>query len=248
MSHHASFIPPNVEPPEPPEAKMVALVFSIFMSVVLVALIGFVGVEFVADMIGHPLNFEARQPLLDPLLPTDETLIVFKSPVELITPRHQTRTRSPEGVVIYTVRSTDSLVVPPDLVVDNVHHPWEMQYGDNTWFARIMLEPGEHRVQVAESEVDFFVVPPGSTLWSPEQWAWNFPHPGTNKVDRCDDCHEMYGTPTKFPAANHGHTIGPWKGILSCFASACHSEEDHESIHRIIQPKTNWCLRCHVMH
>ena len=53
MSSHASFIPPDVIPPDPPEAKVVAFVFSAFMSVVLIMFIGYVCIDFLADIVGY---------------------------------------------------------------------------------------------------------------------------------------------------------------------------------------------------
>ena len=60
MFQHASFIPPDVVPPEPPGAKTITLIFSVFMSVVLIAFIGFVSIEFLADIAGIPLPHDER--------------------------------------------------------------------------------------------------------------------------------------------------------------------------------------------
>ena len=243
----ASFLPPNVTPPDPPGFRAVALVSSIFMSVILLAFISFIGVEFLADMAGHPLDF-GRQPLPPDIVLSSESdsTDVFKIPRELITPKHQTRMMGPEIVVIYTRRSPDPAAIPPDLVVDDARQPWEAQYGDNTWFARLQMLEGVHRVQVEESEAEFFVETLTSPVRSTEQWTWHRPHPDTNKPDRCYDCHERGAQPTD-PLAVGRQTIGAWKGIVSCFD--CHEVEQHDIRHAVLQSMpTDQCLRCHAMH
>ena len=61
MSPHASFLPPDVTPPDPLEAKVVALVFSMFMYVVLTVFIGYICVDFLADLFWHSTHQEASQ-------------------------------------------------------------------------------------------------------------------------------------------------------------------------------------------
>jgi len=51
MSPHASFIPPDVTPPDPLEAKVAAFVFSTFMSAVLILFIGYVCIDFLTDSV-----------------------------------------------------------------------------------------------------------------------------------------------------------------------------------------------------
>jgi hypothetical protein len=124
-----------------------------------------------------------------------------------------------------------------------------MQYGDNTWFARLQLPAGLHHLQAGEAEAEFFVVAPNSTQFSPELWLWNAPHLGTNMVDRCADCHEMPERPLGLLAIGRDRTIGAWGGASSCFS--CHDEERHETIHRAVLPMTDRnprCIRCHTIH
>jgi hypothetical protein len=245
---NASFIPPDVTPPDPPEARTVARVFSVFMSVILLAFIGFVSVEFLADMAGHPLKFGIRQPPPD-VLPSLEPGIGEESKIlcELITPKHQTLMMGSEIAVIYTRRLPDRPAMPPDLVVDDARHSWETQYGDNTWFARLLLQAGPHRVHVEEAEADFFVETLESPVRSAEPWVWNLPHPDTNKIDQCHDCHEMIDQPTDPSVMDRRSAIGAWKGMGSCFA--CHPIERHDIFHAAIYPMPlNQCLRCHAMH
>ena len=211
-------------------------------------LIGFVSIEFLADMTGHPLNF-GRQPLPpDVVFPLEsDSTGVSKLPCELITPKHQTRMMGPEIVVIYTRRSPDPAAMPPDLVVDDTRQPWEAQYGDNTWFARLQMLEGPHRVQVEESEAELFVETLISPVRSTEQWAWHRPHPDTNKIEQCYDCHERVDPLTDPSAIGRRHTIGAWKGIASCFE--CHEIERHDTRHAVVQPiPTYLCLRCHTIH
>ena len=152
-----------------------------------------------------------------------------------------------EVVVIYTRRAPNQSAMPPNLVVDDGRHPWEAQYGDNTWFARLPLLPGPHRVQVEESEADFFIETLTSTERSIEQWTWHRPHPDTNKIDKCHDCHVIVGQPSDPLAMGRRPAIGAWKGIASCFE--CHEAMQHNIRHAVIQPMpTDQCLRCHAMH
>jgi len=72
MPSNASFIPPNITPPEPPEAKVVALIFSAFMSFLLLLLIGIVSIDFLAEMIGHPFHAATKEPPQDSLLPPEQ--------------------------------------------------------------------------------------------------------------------------------------------------------------------------------
>jgi hypothetical protein len=152
--------------------------------------------------------------------------------------------QGPEIVVIYTQRISGA--TPPTLLIDDVPHPWETQYGTNTWFARLALKTGLHRVQAEESEAEFFVETLDSSLRSSELWTWHRPHPGTDNTDLCYGCHEMHNVPTAPFAAGHNKAIGLWKGIASCFE--CHNAEAHAIRHAALQPITNQCLRCHTMH
>jgi hypothetical protein len=246
MTENASFIPPNITPPDPPEAKVVALVFSIFMLVILIAFIGVVSIEFLADMAGYPLIVGTQQPLQDAfLLEEKESTEEPKNLRELMTPRHQTQMRGPEIVVIYTRRLPDESAVSPELLIDGTRHPWEEQYGGNTWFARLQLPAGLYHLQVEESEAEFFVETLDSSLRSLDSWVRHRPHPDADKVDRCSDCHEMVAQPTA-PFSSRNKAIGAWKGVASCFD--CHDAEKHNIIHAIVQPMADQCLRCHVMH
>ena len=246
MSQNASFIPPNVTPPDPPEAKAVALVFSIFMSVIMISVVGLVCIDFIAEMAGFPL-FSKIQPTPQDISPfaEEETMETIKSPFELITPKHETLMIGPEIVVIYTRRLPDGFPDPPELLLDNTPHPWEEQFGNNTWFARLQLQVGQHHVQVEESEAGFFVENPDSSLRAPLRWTWNRPHPDTDKTDRCSDCHER-GESADPLTMNSNQAIGNWKGSASCFA--CHDKEEHAILHAIIQPAMQKCLRCHTVH
>ena len=248
MSPDTSFIPPNSMPPYPPIIKLAALIFSAFMALAFILMIGIICIDFIAEIMGHQLYpdrvLQHQEHSLSPIEPFEET----RSPVELISPRHHTRIRNSEVIVIYTVRSADDPSKPPPLMINGVLHPdpWEMQYGKNTWFTRIALEPGEHCIRVAEEEAEFSLEPLGSERWTFEQWSWSYPHPDTDKPDRCSDCHVMFGSPAGLLTERKDLSIGKWKGAQSCFA--CHNEEDHKSVHSTLQPTSNRCLRCHTMH
>jgi hypothetical protein len=182
------------------------------------------------------------------LSPPKHSLAADVNTLELITPRHQTRMKGPEVVVIYKQRSPDSPTESPNLLIDEVPQPWERQFGSDTWFARLILEAGLHRLQAADSDVDFFVETHDSTMQSPESWDKKHPHPDTNKTDRCFDCHKMADQPTDLLRAGQSRTIGAWKGAESCFA--CHGEEDHNALHFLkkIHLTTRQCTRCHSIH
>lgn len=219
-----------------------------FLSVVLLLFIGFMGFEFLADMLGHPLQFSTPPPPHDvSLLTKRDTLTLLKSPSELITPKHHTQMRGPEVVVIYTHRvPEDCPAIPPDLLVDNRSHPWNVQFGDNTWFARLQLPEGLHHVQVEKAEAEFCVKTTDSPLQLPGEWAWNRPHPDTDKIDRCYDCHELRVQPFEHFTRNRITAIGAWKGSESCFD--CHDREEHTLRHAALQATTNQCFRCHSQH
>jgi len=248
MSQNTSLVPPDAMPPLPPAAKAIVLVFSLLMTFVLVAFVGFVAIEFVAEMAGHPLGFANQDPTERPPLSIWQDMEGgIKNPFELVTPSHQTQIRGPEVVVIYTVRKMPAPL--PDLRINDVQHPWEMQFGENTWFARLHLQAGMHHLQAGEAEADFFVTTPEATQRLPEFWLWNLPHLNTNKVDQCVDCHEMPERQTNHLAAGRDRAIGAWKGASSCFV--CHEKGKHETVHRIVLPTTDRsirCVRCHTIH
>ena len=239
----------DMTPPLPPAAKAIMLVFSIFMTFALVAFVGFVTIEFVADITGHPL-FSVESSLEERnVLPTQQEIErELKGPFELITPRHETQMRGPEVVVIYTVRETQTDT--PDLLINGIRHPWEVQYGDNTWFARLWLSAGLHHLRAGEAEAEFFVIAPDSTQYSPDLWLWSRPHLETNETDRCVQCHEMREKLLPLPMRGQDVAIGAWKGMSSCFA--CHDEEKHAIVHRsVLSPiidRNLRCVRCHAIH
>jgi len=227
---------PTDTTPLPPMVKAIALGFSTFMTLALLAFIGFIAVEFTADMVGHPLFVTQPAPTEEELSPigqdTDEEL---KSPFELITPKHQTLMRGPEVVVIYTVR--EGVTNLPELKVNGVQHHWTTQFGNNTWFALLHLPVGQHHLRAGEAEADFFVSTSDVAAHLTETWRRHAPHPGTNDVDRCIDCHEM--PPSRWRA------LGAWRGTASCFG--CHDEQKHAVAHRFVQSAQPLrCVRCHM--
>jgi hypothetical protein len=248
MPQDASFIPPHITPPDPIESKVVAFFFSTFMAVLMISLIGVVCIDFIAEMVDSPINF-GTPPSLSPDIPSfDEQEISegLKSPFELITPKHQTLMKGSEIFVLYTRRLPDDSSSPPELLIDDSQHPWNEQFGDNTWLARLQLQAGLHLVQVEESKAEFFVETEDSPLRSLEKWAWNRPHPDTDKTNRCFDCHERGDQQTNPFATDRNQAIGAWKGIANCFV--CHDAEEHEIRHAPLQSQTIQCLRCHMMH
>jgi len=236
-------------PPLPPVAKGMVFVFSIFMTLALLALIGFITVEFVADIAGHPLFVVKPDPTAEEAVPTEQELErATKGSLGLITPGHHTQMRGPEVMVIYTVDEPQTVL--PDLRINSIQHPWEMQYGDTTWLARLWLPAGSHHLEAGEAEADFFVVAPGSAQFSPDLWQWSRPHRETNEVDRCARCHEMSDESPAFSLPGRDVAIGAWKGKASCFA--CHDEDEYAVAHRSVVPLTIdrnlRCVRCHTIH
>ena len=249
MSQSNFFIPPNVTPPDPPEAKAVALVVSAVLTLILAAFAGFIVVEFAAEMAGYPIGLARNEPAQETSPQIQDSGEELKEPFELITPKNQTQIRGSGVVVIYTERTVPATL--PSLWIDGIRHPWDMQYGDNTWFARIQLPAGKHCVQTGQAEAEFFVVMPDSTLHSPEPWKQSHSHLDTDKVDRCIDCHEMPPKPGDLLTAERSKAIGVWKGASGCLASECHGVEKHESDHRFILSPTERsprCIRCHQIH
>jgi len=251
MTTDASFLPPHIVPPDPPEAKIVALVFSVVMSALMILFAGFVGIEFFFDMLGRPLYFAAQQPILDvPMLTEPSTADESKSPAELITPKNMTQRRGADVVVLYTIRSPELLSsqVPPDFTINNVRYPWDVQYGSNTWFARVHLPDGRHHLCVADTEIEFYTTQEeeDKTLINEALYRRHRFHPDTDKPNRCSDCHEMSRQFFEPSVTGRGSSIGAWKGIASCFD--CHEEEKHDSIHAALLPISNQCLRCHSTH
>ena len=235
-------------PPLPPLANWIGLVFSVFMTITLSAFIGFIVIDFVAEMTGHPLRFFESAPTDAEAVPTEwDDKRELKSPFELITPRNQTQLLGPEVVVIYTVRAAPA--ASPDLLIKGVHHPWEMQFGDNTWFVRLQLPEGIYHIKAGEAEADFSVVAPDSISPLDDYWVLHHPHLETNDIARCSLCHEMSEESVYIPLPNRDRAIGSWKGISSCFA--CHDEQEHTAAHRFILPRTDRslrCVRCHTIH
>ena len=250
MSPNSSFIPP--EPPFPPIAKAAMLVFSILMTLALTMFVGFILVEWTMDLTGHRSWIGVPAPMEEePFSWESETTEELKSPFALIAPRDQTQIQGPEIAVIYTVRTM--LTSLPDLLINDSPYPWDVQYGENTWFARIHLPEGLYRLRAGEAVADFFVVAPETAHNLPEHlpdfWKQHHPHPDTNVVHRCGDCHEMLGQPTDRFVVPRGGTINAWKGASSCFA--CHEMEEHEKVHRFVLPTTaqnSQCIRCHAIH
>ena len=239
---------PDSPPPLPPIVKGIVLVLSVFMTLVLIAFIGFITFDFVADIAGFPLRFADPNPTHWGVVSTEQDIgRELKGPFELITPNDQTQMPGPEIVVIYTVRT--SLGTAPDLLIKGVPHPWEMQFGDNTWFARLQLSPGKYHIQAGEAQADFFVVAPDTASDTLDPWMWHRPHLETNDVTRCDQCHAMSEALVATSMPDRDRAIGSWKGIASCFA--CHDEKDHAVVHRFILPRTEQnlrCARCHTIH
>jgi hypothetical protein len=61
MSQPASFIPPNVNPPDPPGMKRMAIIFSGTMTLLMLTLIGVVCIDFIADITNYPMPYDAAQ-------------------------------------------------------------------------------------------------------------------------------------------------------------------------------------------
>ena len=248
MFQNTSHSQPDITPPLPPVLKGIVYVFSVIMTLVLLAFIGFIVIEFVADMAGYPLSFVEPPPRGEDALLTEQDIArELKGSFELITPGHQTGVLGPEVVVIYTERTMSAVL--PNLHVNGIQHPWEMQFGDNTWFARLQLLPGMYRVQAGEAEAEFFVVEPDSPFNLPDSWMWHRPHLETNEASRCVQCHEMLEGSTHLLTLGRNGTIGAWKGETSCLA--CHDEKEHVVTHRFVLPNANQnlrCVRCHTIH
>ena len=234
MPQDTSFIPPHITPPDPPEAKAVAVVLSIFMTLGMIVFIGVITFNFLAEMAEQHRAVQIPEDIPPERVPGGE----FKHHFELITPNHQTQMFGPDIVVIYKRRLPNSSAEPPHLLMDTVKHPWEKQFGNDIWFARLKLSAGLHRAQVEEAEADFFVATSDSSLRCTEPWAWNNPHPGTDDTALCYACHVPL-------VQGRNETVGVWRGIVSCYE--CHDEGEQNIRHAAVQP-ADQCLRCHGIH
>ena len=248
MSQNIFLNSSDVPPPQlPPVAKGIVFVFTILITLALLAFIGFIAVEFTAEIVGHPLNFGRSVPMEGALPTEQERERALKGPFELMTPKDQSQIWGPEVVVIYTVRKTPTVV--PDLWINDVQYPWEVQYGENTWFARLQLPAGRYHLQAGEAVADFVVETPNSVQRAPGHWLLNIPHIGANEVDKCNKCHEMTESSISLSMPGQDRAIDTWKGALGCFA--CHDAEKHATDHRFVLPSTDRdlrCIRCHTIH
>ena len=77
---YASFLPPDVEPPDPLEAKAASLIFSTLMYVVLIAFIGYLCVDFLTDFfwLSPPQEASHEQTVPEPYGPSLTEFLGFE--------------------------------------------------------------------------------------------------------------------------------------------------------------------------
>lgn len=261
-------IPPQLPIPDPPQWAWIVWIFGVIFCVVMLCVIGFVVFEYTMDNLGTPLEFGEVPP--EEMAP----LRVAKEPVQdleniltqyvLLSPADRSRIKGGklEFLCSWSCRRGKQIAHPPfalKLMIDELYVPWEIRYGDNTWFARIDLEPGRHKLRTVVQEIEIFVEPEDSRHAKPikntilgaddyetKRWNYFISHEGLGDPTRCMDCHDWEETPGSFPRPGREHTIGKWRGWKSCMV--CHSIGDFEKQHSHSLKTFEDCSRCHAVH
>jgi hypothetical protein len=257
VNQFSNFIPPNQPIPEPPEPKIVASICGIVLSFLFGSLICFVVVDFFLDMAGSPIRFEESVPpledVVEPMIRNPVSVNELSSQFRLISPKDHSRIVGPEVVVLCKWRppagSRRGLpLLHFDLWVDDLLVPWGVQYGSDTWFVRLKLGAGKHRLRTVAFETEIFVEPSDipAEMKGPADWMLLTPHPDINSVNRCGDCHEIIAKTDDLLIRGHARTVGIWKGQDSCFG--CHQIPDFEQQHRDVTQPMNDCRDCHTLH
>lgn len=258
MNNFASIIPPDQPIPEPPEMKWVATLIAIACSLAIVSVIAFIAVEFTMDMIGRPLQF-GEMPCPDEVVESapkdyrnvdiDQILSEFR----LLSPIHRSRIPGGRVCVLCTwhpgLKEKDRKPpVPLRLYVDEFLVPWDVQFGSNTWIARLDLSSGPHQLRTSVFDADVFV--DDSSASSREDALKDWPefrsHPEIDDITRCDNCHYRIERPDDVVRRGYDRTIGPWKGSASCLT--CHPAAEFERTHRHRFAPQEDCRLCHEPH
>ncbi|MDR0608551.1 MAG: cytochrome c3 family protein [Planctomycetaceae bacterium] len=259
MTQFTSFITENTPIPDPPHLRIIGMIISAVMMFVFVLIILFVVFEFSMDMLGFPIqltdqfyvNFEQdreRENILKEL-PREMSLEEILSRFSILSPLPNSCVPSGEVTILCTWDLSDEIVqgVPFSRVllrVDNIPVSWDVQFGKNTWLARLWLEPGVHRILIMGIESKFFVA--GSELQPPENWKPLSIHQDIGNPNRCQECHHLIDRSDDMIRKGHALTLGHWKGNESCLE--CHRGESFTKKHfSIAAPETN-CQSCHSVH
>ncbi|MDR3182275.1 MAG: cytochrome c3 family protein [Planctomycetaceae bacterium] len=267
MPDYTSFIPPNLNTPEPQGPRWLGIIFTIAASVLFGGFIIFIGVESVMDWSGNPLSFA---PVIPPKEKKDEVkpsgnvfepsiAQSFKEslrPMILVTPKDKSRLASRETVIMAHWKPENPRdrcpLVTFDLWVDDYLVPWDMQFGSDTWFVKLPLAPGEHRIRTLAFDSDFYVeeVPPAKeTTAASGDTVSAFSmsvHPGTDKAEKCGDCHRIEAGPQDIQTKHRSLTVGKWKGAESCYE--CHKRDAAAEKHKSQTKPLERCTDCHPAH
>ncbi|MDR3233619.1 MAG: hypothetical protein LBT46_08165 [Planctomycetaceae bacterium] len=260
MVNYTSIIPPNNNMPEPDCPQWISRLFALVLSVIFGGFVLFVCIEFLMDMLGSPFSFAPKAPPKQPADASKEIMMPFDDSVKnfkLITPKDKTRTASPETVILVHWKPENPAVPNPlyrfDLWVDECFIPWDMQYGQDTWFAKVPFTAGKHHIRTPAFESEFFVETPDAPgkQQGPPDWTFFRLHPCTDEADQCGKCHLIEAKQQDVQTKHRSLTVGRWKGTDSCFD--CHKRNAVEQTHKIHLPSTNAppaqrCTECHTVH
>lgn len=258
MNNFASIIPPGQPIPDPPEIKWITMLIGIACSLAVVSVIAFIAIEFTMDLLGKPLQF-GDMPRPDAVetgpkaqgkkeVDVDQVLSEYR----LLSPIDRSRI-SGRVPVLCTWHSDPGShgrqpPIPLRLYVDEFLVPWDIQFGSNTWIARLRLSPGRHRLRtsVFEAEIDVTDDYETGNKVGPNDWPKFRMHPDIDNLNRCGDCHYWIERSDDVIRRGHGITIGPWKGPSSCLS--CHPAPDFEDSHRHRFAPLEDCRLCHAPH
>ncbi|MDR1962786.1 MAG: hypothetical protein LBQ50_03305 [Planctomycetaceae bacterium] len=249
VGHFTSFISEENPISDPPHLKWIGLIVSTILMIFFLLVIVFVVFESSMDWIGYPIQF-ADSPVVDfdedlqnlpQGLNTEELLSQFY----LLSPLPDSSLPNGEVTILCTWDANYHFPLwNMQLKVDNMAIPWELQFGKNTWLARLQLEPGFHRLQTPGFDASFFVE--GSGLTPPPNWKSFAMHKDIGNPNRCHECHHWIDNSDDIVRTGHALTIGSWKGNESCLV--CHQNESFEKKHlQIAAPETD-CRSCHILH
>jgi hypothetical protein len=248
-----SFFTENTPIPDPPHLRYLGIFVSAVLMIICLLVILFIVFEFSMDMLGSPIQltdqnqirFDRDQKNTRKEMSLEEIMSRFS----LLSPFPDSCVRDDEVTILCTWDTSGS--TSPNipfanmlLKVDDLPIFWDIQFGKNTWLARLKLRPGIHTIQTPCFESMFFVE--GTELLPPENWKTFTMHKDIGNPNRCQECHYWVDRSDDIVRKGHALTIGAWKGNESCLV--CHQNESFAQKHLLIAaPETN-CQSCHRVH
>lgn len=257
VSNFTSLIPGNASIPEPSGPKWVGIAISILLTVGFVLLIIFIAYEFVRDQSGSPIEFyDSSHSNIPDNEPTDSisdhSSFAMSPQFRLLSPLPKSGIVSDKVTILCTWKtppgSPGSMpLASMTLWIDEAMHPWDMQFGSNTWLATVKLTSGEHRLRTPMFETTFYLQGADAGLEGfPEGWKPFSAHDNIADPKQCDTCHYRIDRPEDMVRTGHELTIGAWKGYESCMT--CHKAEDFQRKHLHKLMVYDDCRLCHTVH